>query len=81
MLFLPGCPTLGRDITSSFSIQRRTVDQVFYIFFKFIISSFSLYSASMSALLSHLPSIPYPPEQDGYFSPVTSTLDWCEEVC
>ncbi|KAF1944513.1 alkaline ceramidase-like protein [Clathrospora elynae] len=33
----------------------------------------------MTALLSRLPSIPYPPEQDGWFSPVTSTLDWCEE--
>ncbi|EMD91739.1 hypothetical protein COCC4DRAFT_128250 [Bipolaris maydis ATCC 48331] len=33
----------------------------------------------MSGLLSRLPSIAYPPEQDGYFSPVTSTLDWCEE--
>ncbi|KAL6155448.1 alkaline ceramidase ydc1 [Exserohilum turcicum] len=33
----------------------------------------------MATLLSHLPSIPYPPEQDGWFSPVTSTLDWCEE--
>lgn len=27
-----------------------------------------------------LPSIPYPPEQAGYWSPVTSTLNWCEEV-
>lgn len=34
----------------------------------------------MAALLSRLPSIPYPPEQDGFWSPVTSTLDWCEEV-
>ncbi|RAR07052.1 tubulin beta chain [Stemphylium lycopersici] len=33
----------------------------------------------MAALFSRLPSIPYPPEQDGWFSPVTSTLDWCEE--
>ncbi|KAH9865654.1 hypothetical protein J1614_009240 [Plenodomus biglobosus] len=33
----------------------------------------------MAALLSRLPSIPYPPEQDGFWSPVTSTLDWCEE--
>ncbi|CAN9457107.1 unnamed protein product [Alternaria alternata] len=33
----------------------------------------------MAAFLSRLPSIPYPPEQDGWFSPVTSTLDWCEE--
>ena len=34
----------------------------------------------MAAFFSRLPSIPYPPEQDGFFSPVTSTLDWCEEV-
>lgn len=33
----------------------------------------------MAALLCRLPSIPYPPEQDGFWSPVTSTLDWCEE--
>ncbi|KJY02154.1 alkaline dihydroceramidase like protein [Zymoseptoria brevis] len=27
-----------------------------------------------------LPSIPYPPERhDGYWAPITSTLDWCEE--
>lgn len=34
----------------------------------------------MAALFSWLPSLPYPEEQDGYWSPVTSTLDWCEEV-
>ncbi|KAJ9668705.1 alkaline ceramidase ydc1 [Coniosporium apollinis] len=28
---------------------------------------------------SWLLSIPYPPSQDGYWSPVTSTLNWCEE--
>lgn len=28
---------------------------------------------------SLLPSFPYPPSQDGYWSPVTSTLNWCEE--
>ncbi|KAJ8116732.1 hypothetical protein OPT61_g1908 [Boeremia exigua] len=33
----------------------------------------------MAALFSWLPSLPYPPEQDGYWGPVTSTLDWCEE--
>ncbi|CBX92690.1 hypothetical protein IAQ61_005938 [Plenodomus lingam] len=33
----------------------------------------------MTGLLSRLPSIPYPPEQDGFWSPVTSTIDWCEE--
>src|SRR5689334_3760541 len=27
-----------------------------------------------------LPSIPYPTPQAGYWSPVTSTLNWCEEV-
>ncbi|OAK98927.1 alkaline ceramidase-like protein [Phaeosphaeriaceae sp. SRC1lsM3a] len=32
-----------------------------------------------AAFFSRLPSIPYPPEQDGRWSPVTSTLDWCEE--
>ncbi|KAL2828919.1 ceramidase [Aspergillus cavernicola] len=26
-----------------------------------------------------LPSIPYPPSKDGYWDPVTSTLNWCEE--
>ncbi|KAK7532618.1 alkaline ceramidase-like protein [Phyllosticta citricarpa] len=26
-----------------------------------------------------LPSVPYPPAGDGYWSPVTSTLNWCEE--
>lgn len=35
----------------------------------------------MAAFFSMLPSIPYPPEQHGRWSPVTSTLDWCEEVC
>ncbi|KAI7373122.1 hypothetical protein KC328_g16816, partial [Hortaea werneckii] len=30
---------------------------------------------------SWLPSIPYPPARDdGYWAPITSTLDWCEEV-
>jgi len=28
---------------------------------------------------SWLPSIAYPPAGDGYWSPVTSTLNWCEE--
>lgn len=27
-----------------------------------------------------LPFVPYPPSKDGYWSPVTSTLNWCEEV-
>jgi len=26
-----------------------------------------------------LPAIPYPPEQKGYWEPVTSTINWCEE--
>ncbi|KAI5203577.1 alkaline ceramidase-like protein [Aureobasidium subglaciale] len=30
-------------------------------------------------MASLLPSIPYPPSGDGYWSPVTSTLNWCEE--
>ncbi|KAF2747206.1 alkaline ceramidase-like protein [Sporormia fimetaria CBS 119925] len=30
-------------------------------------------------LLTRLLSLPYPPEQDGRWSPVTSTIDWCEE--
>ncbi|KAK8196484.1 alkaline ceramidase ydc1 [Zalaria obscura] len=28
---------------------------------------------------SWLPAIPYAPAQDGYWSPVTSTINWCEE--
>jgi len=28
-----------------------------------------------------LPFIPYPPSKAGFWSPVTSTLNWCEEVC
>lgn len=27
-----------------------------------------------------LPHIPYPPAKAGFWSPVTSTLNWCEEV-
>ncbi|OJD38771.1 alkaline ceramidase [Diplodia corticola] len=27
-----------------------------------------------------LPSVPYPGPQDGFWSPVTSTLNWCEEA-
>ncbi|OKL60227.1 hypothetical protein UA08_04625 [Talaromyces atroroseus] len=27
----------------------------------------------------HFPFIPYPPSKAGYWSPVTSTLNWCEE--
>ena len=27
-----------------------------------------------------LPFVPYPSSKDGYWSPVTSTLNWCEEV-
>ncbi|KAH7355309.1 ceramidase [Rhexocercosporidium sp. MPI-PUGE-AT-0058] len=29
--------------------------------------------------MSFLPSVQYPPAGDGYWSPVTSTLNWCEE--
>jgi hypothetical protein len=29
----------------------------------------------------HLPFIPYPQSKAGYWNPVTSTLNWCEEVC
>ena len=29
---------------------------------------------------SRLPAIPYPPAKEhGYWDPITSTLDWCEE--
>lgn len=28
---------------------------------------------------SWLPSIAYPPSQQGYWHPVTSTINWCEE--
>lgn len=31
-------------------------------------------------LIMLLPSFPYPQPKDGYWSPVTSTLNWCEEV-
>jgi len=31
------------------------------------------------SVLSWLPSIPYPPSREGWWSPVTSTLNWCEE--
>lgn len=27
-----------------------------------------------------LPSIPYPPSGSGFWSPVTATINWCEEV-
>ncbi len=30
--------------------------------------------------MAWLLSIPYPPPRDGYWHPVTSTLNWCEEV-
>ncbi|KIX07955.1 uncharacterized protein Z518_02609 [Rhinocladiella mackenziei CBS 650.93] len=29
---------------------------------------------------SYLPSTPYPPSGNGYWDPVTSTLNWCEEA-
>ncbi|KAE9964299.1 hypothetical protein BLS_005878 [Venturia inaequalis] len=31
-------------------------------------------------MLSWLPSLAYPPAGDGYWSPITSTLNWCEEA-
>lgn len=36
----------------------------------------------MAALIaSWLPSVAYPPaREDGYWAPITSTIDWCEEV-
>lgn len=30
--------------------------------------------------MPQLPFFPYPPSKEGYWSPVTSTLNWCEEV-
>ncbi|KAH7114279.1 alkaline ceramidase-like protein [Dendryphion nanum] len=33
----------------------------------------------LETILGGIPSIPYPPSQDGRWSPVTSTLNWCEE--
>lgn len=27
------------------------------------------------------PIFPYPPSRAGYWAPITSTLNWCEEVC
>ncbi|KAF1992467.1 alkaline phytoceramidase [Aulographum hederae CBS 113979] len=30
-------------------------------------------------MVASLPSIPYPPAGDGFWSPVTSTINWCEE--
>lgn len=32
-------------------------------------------------MYSWLPSFPYGPPAEGYWAPVTSTLNWCEEVC
>lgn len=38
-------------------------------------------SHARKSMPSWLPSIPYPPARDdGYWAPITSTLDWCEEV-
>jgi dihydroceramidase len=39
----------------------------------------SLYLSYLQMTWS-LPSFPYPPAKDGYWEPVTSTLNWCEEV-
>ncbi|CRG84888.1 Alkaline ceramidase 3 [Talaromyces islandicus] len=35
--------------------------------------------AAMEEHWPHFPFIPYPPSKAGYWSPVTSTLNWCEE--
>jgi hypothetical protein len=32
-------------------------------------------------IFKSLPAMEYPPAQEGWWSPVTSTLNWCEEVC
>lgn len=32
-----------------------------------------------AAMPTWLPSVPYPPRKKGYWEPVTSTLNWCEE--
>jgi len=38
-----------------------------------------LSSSSSRVMVRWLPSIPYPPERDGFWLPVTSTINWCEE--
>jgi len=38
-------------------------------------------SFTNAAMPSWLPSIAYPSPRNGYWGPVTSTLNWCEEVC
>ena len=30
-------------------------------------------------MIPWLPAVSYPPEREGYWAPITSTLDWCEE--
>jgi hypothetical protein len=66
----PRCPSLETSFTWLISILQ------------FSSCTFELqpYTKMATTLFSWLPSLPYPPEQDGYWSPVTSTLDWCEEV-
>lgn len=44
------------------------------------LDTFARTASEASVMASMLPSIPYPPSRDGYWSPVTSTLNWCEEV-
>ena len=46
-----------------------------------LVCIFSRASGYIQVMASWLPSVPYPPSRDGYWSPVTSTLNWCEEVC
>lgn len=38
-------------------------------------------AAQASKMLSWLPSIAYSDPTGGYWDPVTSTINWCEEVC
>lgn len=33
----------------------------------------------LDTIIARIPSLPYPPSQEGAWSPVTSTLNWCEE--
>jgi hypothetical protein len=41
----------------------------------------SLFTTSSVHEMWSLPFIPYPPAKAGFWNPVTSTLNWCEEVC
>ena len=37
-------------------------------------------SFGLSNIMAWSLSFPYPPSKEGYWAPVTSTLNWCEEV-